>query len=977
MRIIVAFFLFLLMGDLYTSVEAKGTTKLATSQKVQLHLLEPIAPQKHEGETEIISSNLGEILNDPKNEALKAVKVLGKKKRIQGESQRVTKITWEEVALDAEPSPELAARGVQVPAKNSLKEPIKIPLQSAFLQKAEVVPTGTPIEAKGDVDALLAAARSLLIRAQKQGYKINPIAMPVSSSVRTEVLSSHHGSADSSRQKDHDEVARGGTTLVEGSVAPGQTTREGREATFEGAPKASKRSPDSSFSPRRDQGFSSNTTSSGAMPVGAAPTPRDSSFYSSNGSPYRGSGMDFSYHPWSPPKRSKEDDRRREDTASPSPVVVQVGDGSTLSDAAFTGAPARRGTLFRTPVSGRSPAEGHGSDDERREDETEDREDNESFLGSPHDHKSSHKNMRSRAKAGYGRDDDEFNTGEGFEGRFGYPLGGRADRDEDSTEAPPVIRVDYDFDVCMPRIDWATKQVILQAKALTFRNGVKINESDCADTPKRFAIQKDYLCDTCEDVIEKNTTPMPGNFGFAYATYRPYWLDEASKKTYLKDPEKDEKHPFALQEEGGKCTYALDIDAKTATPQSELVYYNRAKQKVLAEGCRPSLGAKPIAISATQKGCGIIHDFAQNRSIQQQRLVYSVEGVEHEVVPCHDVGGWMDHEFDQSICKPLIDHTAKMQQPFARRFITTEQGKLFISECEPYGSRVELGVDTDICSIQPFHHDFTAKQSYRMGRYYYDHPLKGRKYVTPCHPLADSFPHKKKLVGYEHDDARRISRSKIEDFIEVDGTPIVIKPAYFDDKAVEASYTRQGERFESTAYQVKMTDRCYQEQRFKKHIAYQRIDGSEYLERTDDKVQSVDRCTRTKETKYEASHISAYYALEIWECPNETALRYGLKKGDYIFYPLSMWSNSYNGGVGMLFYQSDKILHRIKILYPDSPTPEYTDWSWYGYYKDHTPHFPHGDSLWDGTGRVTPPYQEKVWKRSERDGVSSMNVTVE
>ena len=170
MKIIV--FLFLIICVALDPVLATG--KSSSLQKVTLKLLESISPQKHAFEEEMITSNLGDILKDPKNEALKAVKVLGRKKRVKDATSPMTQIIWTEVALDAEPSLEQAARGVQLPRINSLKEPIKKPLQSAFVQKAEGVQSGTPIEAKGDVEGLLAAARSLLIRAQRQGFKVMP-----------------------------------------------------------------------------------------------------------------------------------------------------------------------------------------------------------------------------------------------------------------------------------------------------------------------------------------------------------------------------------------------------------------------------------------------------------------------------------------------------------------------------------------------------------------------------------------------------------------------------------------------------------------------------------------------------------------------------------------------------------------------------------------------------------------------------------
>ena len=59
---------------------------------VFLKLLEPIAPQSSGGNQdkgEIVTSDLGDLLKDPKNESLKAIKVIGTQKRLKGESKEV------------------------------------------------------------------------------------------------------------------------------------------------------------------------------------------------------------------------------------------------------------------------------------------------------------------------------------------------------------------------------------------------------------------------------------------------------------------------------------------------------------------------------------------------------------------------------------------------------------------------------------------------------------------------------------------------------------------------------------------------------------------------------------------------------------------------------------------------------------------------------------------------------------------------
>lgn len=333
-------FVIIFLSNLGVEAGSSAAQKRTKDQKVTLKLLEPIAPQKHAEETETITSNLGEILEDPKNEALKAVKVLGKKKRLEGQT-RAIKITWEEVALDISPTSEQAAKGMQVPAVNSLKEPVERPLQSAFVQKTpDAVESGTPIEAKGDVDGLLAAARSLLIRAQKQGFQVKSSSLPPglgigSSGAREKGAQGNPGKAASSSNRTGDRALNSGRSGAE-DQSEGNLQRRDRETAS-----------------NNGRYFSSNSQSDRPSPYHS--TPRETYSYpsyspfpgSSSSNPYsftssRGSGFDSSYQGGSPwPKRDKkkkgESEREGRDeeaaysSSGPSPRTenVYASSGST------------------------------------------------------------------------------------------------------------------------------------------------------------------------------------------------------------------------------------------------------------------------------------------------------------------------------------------------------------------------------------------------------------------------------------------------------------------------------------------------------------------------------------------------------------------------------------------------------------------------------------------------------------------------
>ena len=980
-------------------------------QKVILKLLEPISPQKHAEEGETITSNLGEILEDPKNEALKAVKVLGRKKRLEGPA-RAIKITWEEVALDVQLSAEQAAKGMQVPAVNSLKEPVKKPLQSAFVQKTpDAIESGTLIEAKGDVDGLLAAARSLLIRAQKQGF--NVVINPISPGLGMGYFKAREKGARG------DGIKKSSLALkkAEGKPDPGgfggEKGNQRKEQSYRDVDEGIAHKKTSSSRSEEDPQYSFRSTSregQSAFSSGSFSQSSSSRFASSN--PYsftssRGSGFESSYQGGSPwPKRDKkkkekETEEKRsvfsspEDEAFPSRGSSSVygfvdrNEGNNREEFASFKEKKRKKRREKKrneeafsvdreegSVRGDEPEhgdfedpfeeEGEDSDPERERDEAdEDDPDSESEIGSSHGRKTKkpgkmghhrRKGMRREGPLDAGLDEKDA--------EFDYPFGvGREGGGEEETHIP-VITVEYDYESCSPRIDFSLKQVILGARAITFKDGIKSSESDCADTPKRFPIKKDYTHPDCVDVIERNLDEGEGaDFGFAYATYKPYWMNESSERQYLGNVQKDEKHPFALREEEGSCLYAVDLENLEAKPQSELVYENRSKRRIVVEPCRPSVRGTPVRITPTRKGCGYVHQFDANRSMPQQRLVYTVKGAEYEALPCHDASDtWTEHQFDTSVCKPIVYEDTLTQQPFARRFIQTTEGKLWLSECEPYGSRGALLTDAAACLTQPYHHDILGKQSYLNVRYYYNRP-RGKKYVTGCQPGTDVFVHHKIVVGYVHDDVRKISKLKVEISFDHSGRKIIVVPAQVDETETPAPYVRLRETTDPAAYQTKMNDRCYQEQRFKKHNIYQRADRTEYLDRIDDKVQTVDRCVRTKEKREEPCFVTwMNYQTESWGDNIVNNLSWGnvvlRNYGNCSIDGRTLWEHFPSRGY---LWKTDRLMERLKTVYPDSPHPEYTSWEWTGYYRDHSVTACHR-----GADGAHPPVEGKTWHHTER-----------
>ncbi len=909
---------------------------------VFLKLLEPIAPQrvkdstlssqdtdqKHQEET--VSSTLGDLLKDPKNESLKAVKVLGKQKRLKTAQSSLTYVQWSEVAL------EIGKRDGLEPSL--LKEPVEKPLESSFRQKADTIEAGTPIEAKGDINSLLAAARTLMIKASKQDIKGK--ALDSKNNQEFAPFAAGQNSPPSLQSQPQHLMAPNIPSEKEQKPEANQGQKATEQQTFSEEPPRFL---------RQRQGYQSHSPSAGRD------SPQAANFKTSHQASPRGSRPNTEGENSSPPSK--------EVAKTTTGAETKTSTNHNLAEKQTDSAPFLEGKVETS--GGKQPTP---SLNQKQTDPTP--EENDNPTPTPGGLASSLVGQGQGLKPFLDHEQEDAKEGDFLNEQKIFQAGQAADI--------PVIRIDYEEQGCSPRIDWASKQVVIQAKALTFRNGEKVSETECLDTNKKFAIQKDYTHKDCLDQVDKNIQPhSPQELGLVYATYRPYWLNEAQERVYLKEPQRDEKYPFALQEEEGQCSYALDLKTKQAKPQSDLVYYNRFKQRVVVEPCRPSVFGKITPLRVTSKGCGWVHQFDKHRSIQQHRFIYTVQGIEREASPCQDTGEWVGHQFDRSVCKPVVDALTKKHQPFAKRYIVTDQGRLTLSECEPYGEQLTLKMDEEACQHQPYHHDLESGQSYVNVRWYYEQPY-GRKYVTACQPSTQTFAHKKTLLGYVHEDARQLSRPKIEISFSHQGRKIVVATK-IDKLTSASSYARLREEAETRPYQQTMQDRCYQQCHYRQHAIYRRVDGTEIKIPVQDRVAARDLCQRKKEVIYEHVGVTWFGYMtgnqdNFYIFKDKDIRDYPWGKGMFHGYPVesgytplavsaNLWTY-YNQGRHRFpergyLWNTSKVLERTVTLYPDKST-EATEWQWDGTYFDQNP------IVCAEGGGGDLPYQEKVWGPSER-----------
>src|SRR5262249_10629011 len=124
-----------------------------------------------------------------------------------------------------------------------------------------------------------------------------------------------------------------------------------------------------------------------------------------------------------------------------------------------------------------------------------------------------------------------------------------------------------------------------------------------------------------------------------------------------------------------------------------------------------------------------------------------------------------------------------------------------------------------------YHHDFTANQSYVMGRWYYlNHQQK--VFVSKCIPGGEAHAHQFELVGYENSDTKKISYPIYKLWIQTGNGPLVLKQR--ESRPDRGQYAYVLIREEMTPYKTpRLEGRIFITPLAVFHV-YTRQDGSEY-----------------------------------------------------------------------------------------------------------------------------------------------------
>lgn len=382
----------------------------------------------------------------------------------------------------------------------------------------------------------------------------------------------------------------------------------------------------------------------------------------------------------------------------------------------------------------------------------------------------------------------------------------------------PEMTHDVTEEGCRPRVDRVHERVIIQNRCKRLSNGVVQDEGECADSLEMYPIMKDFLCENCTD--EVNTAERK-----AYSRYQEYWYDrEGNKNNIGESVYIDASRPYPFIDEPSACAPHVDLESGIASRQVETVYYNFNNTRKMVEECHAPQNTPRIPLIQTTAGCKWVHDFAGNVSFEQKRSIFTIDGVEHEALQCHQVEPAIQHEWVETGCRPFVDLSTGSVTRMVRRKIRTSIGSKFITdECEP-GERTLLNATREGCEGD-YVHDFERSCSYLKKRYFFPQGT-GRKYVTPCIRSDEFLRHQTEINGYQNNDVLRTAIPKLALYIDGAEGRLTVDPAKIRGTTGEIPYTFEKNDIRATGQSY--FEGCFRRIRTVLIQIYDRPDGTKY-----------------------------------------------------------------------------------------------------------------------------------------------------
>ena len=346
-----------------------------------------------------------------------------------------------------------------------------------------------------------------------------------------------------------------------------------------------------------------------------------------------------------------------------------------------------------------------------------------------------------------------------------YKTGDTVNQVGECEETGVTYEYTTDYSSCDIRVDHRLKAAIRQVKKQTYRNSVKIAETECRDSAEladRFAFEKSYSA--CEIVTDTDTLTATTYYKWIYTDH------QGNQKIATGAPGADGQNcvadadrTYAITEDHDSCTHHVDYNELEVTPRARLVYRTQDGRVHQVRGCETSSSRESVDLVKRTDLCTKEHDISAGKSYQLEMHTYSIGGLTYQADTCKKTQITYSHEKHYADCDPVIDRSnSRVTRQYQTRIRVDGVYEYVVSICaaDPNSARIPIQSTTDGCNDPEFWiHDISAGITYGLERLYYIETGSSiRTYVTPnCIASETTYRHDVETVGYQNHDDEKFS----------------------------------------------------------------------------------------------------------------------------------------------------------------------------------------------------------------------------
>lgn len=423
-----------------------------------------------------------------------------------------------------------------------------------------------------------------------------------------------------------------------------------------------------------------------------------------------------------------------------------------------------------------------------------------------------------------------------------YKIGETVHRASECEETGVTWEYRTNYGDCAASFDHDRKLVIQRVQKQTYKNGVMMSESACADSAEladRAAYSKAYnLCGT-----PRGTPIVNEDQSRATSYFKWIYLDRNSQQQEIdgvpgEDADNchaDPDRQYVVYEDHDACTFDVDYNTRKVTPQARLVYRTQDGQIHQVRDCEASGTRAAVDLVERADLCSIEHDLAAGKSFQQTMNTFTVGRQIYQADECSRKDGAAEyaHEKYYDDCQPLRT-AGHITRRYKLRINVDGEHRYIQTVCQPDAdtARIAIQSTTEGCD-DPQHwiHDIAAGVTYALHRQYYIETGKTeRTYLTQCVASGETLTHDVTTVGYQYLDGKKANYPISKVVIELDdGTEHVIHESRVLPGATLIPYTLDRTVTEYKAQSERRSyEGCTAYDKTNQVEIYERSDGTEY-----------------------------------------------------------------------------------------------------------------------------------------------------